>query len=72
MCLLVRQLISFTDYDLKSCIREEIKKSLVGGSSKRNFPLPIFQNEPAGKSTSTLICEASEPRTLMITERNEV
>ena len=26
---------------------------MVGGSTKRNFPLPISQNEPTGKSTST-------------------
>jgi len=38
-----------SDYRVKCGIWEQKLKSMTSGSTKRNFPLPIFQNEPMGR-----------------------
>jgi hypothetical protein len=37
------------DCYLKGCILERKWKNKITGRSKRNIPLPVFQNEPKGK-----------------------
>jgi len=43
------------DFGLECCIGEGKSKNNITGSTKGNFPLPIFQGEPTRKSTSTPI-----------------
>jgi len=38
------------DFGLECCIGEGKSKNNITGSTKGNFPLPIFQGEPTGRN----------------------